>query len=620
MPSLEALEAALQAASSGPERTRALNALAWELRSQDVARAHALALEARDLAKGAEDVREQARATRTMAMTIRDLAQLPDVFRLAEEARMLFDQTDDLAGRAAARDFLASIREYVGDYAGALELALDALRIARRIDDPIRQGYALSNVGGVLAASGDVEAGVERLQEALRLFEEAGSSDGITAISSRLSRVLEQAGRSEEARTFAEKCLELAERRNDQWLFGNALAVLADLERGAGRLDQAAAHFERGLNGLTEEPVRTIQGAELLVGWGRVSIAQARWAEAQAQLDEALARIGADGMSVVTETAAHDALSEVHEQEGRHELALHHLRRAQALRQETARKEAQSLRAQVQMRAAMEAAEKEAELQRARYAELRAMQSKLIEAEKMAILGKLAAGTAHELNSPVGVLKSSLDLLRSCVDRRVTGRRTLDEAEAARVQIAVESAHRSGAEALARLGRIADSYRRFTKLDEATHQRFDVREGLESAIALTEASLPEAVRIERRFEEVPVILGWPRELNHGFLTVLQNAVDAVGDAGRIEVVALGRPSQVWVEIRDDGRGMSESLVAELFELDVGFEGQRAKMRLGLPATKSTVERHGGRLEVESELGKGTCIRFVLPSARHPSDF
>ena len=152
-------------------------------------------------------------------MTIRDPDDCASIFDLAEEARRLFDEADDGPGRAASRDFLASIHEHIGDLAGGLELALDALSIAREIGDPIRQGYALSNVGGILAASGEVEPAVERLKEALQLFE--GAQDlrpGSEAICSRLAKVLKNAGRSEEALTYAEMCRDAAEQDQDEFL------------------------------------------------------------------------------------------------------------------------------------------------------------------------------------------------------------------------------------------------------------------------------------------------------------------------------------------------------------------------------------------------------------------
>jgi len=114
------LEARLAAASASPvdpvKRVDALTDLAWEIRSSDQGRAHALATEARQLAMDHGYKLGQARAARTMALTIVDIQGLSETFALGEEAMRLFDEVDDGPGRAASRDFLAGIFEYLGDF------------------------------------------------------------------------------------------------------------------------------------------------------------------------------------------------------------------------------------------------------------------------------------------------------------------------------------------------------------------------------------------------------------------------------------------------------------------------------------------------------------------------
>ena len=177
-----------------------------------------------------------------MAMTIRDPEGLKTLYGLAEEAKRLFDETDDQAGRAASRDFLASIHEYTGDLAGGLELALDALGIAREVGDPIRQGYALSNVGGILAASGEIDPAVERLKEALELFETGRDLAGQRAIWFRLAKVLKSAGRNEEALTFAKMCLETAVETQDDFLRCTTLTVMAEIEEARHHAETRRRH------------------------------------------------------------------------------------------------------------------------------------------------------------------------------------------------------------------------------------------------------------------------------------------------------------------------------------------------------------------------------------------
>jgi two-component system, NtrC family, sensor kinase len=597
-------------------RIDALTQLAWELRNNQEERAHTLAREARDLAIAHGYKLGQARAARTMAMTIRNIDGMPELFRLAEEAKQLFDEVGDASGRAGSRDFLASIYEHLGELTVALEFALDALTIARALGDPVRQGYALSSVGGILAASGESEAGVERLQEALRLFESAGDLTGQGAICSRLCKVLRSAGRREEALRYAQRCRDLGEKTQNEWSYATALFVMAQLEEESGDLVEAERLYRAALEPLVTDAIRNLLGAGVQVALGRLLINRGALADAARELNDALTLIEGDPVSIVTESDAHQALAELCEQQGELADAFAHLRKAQALRDQVAQREARNKLAQVEARAAMEAAKKDAEIHKLRFVELHAMQSKLLEAEKMALLGTLAAGTAHELNTPLGVLSSNNQLSATATARLLSLVKE-DHPEAARLAAVLESCRSSTARALERLSSVAESFKRFTLLDQAERCAFDVEEGLESAMALLEPTIPNQIQLERRFEPVPRIEGWPRELNQAFLTVLQNAVEAIDGAGVVSVETSATEDHVLVRVRDSGRGMSEEKAKHLFDMAWSEEGGRTKMRMGLCAAHVTTQKHGGDIEVHSILGEGTTVTFTLPISAGP---
>jgi two-component system NtrC family sensor kinase len=139
-----------------------------------------------------------------------------------------------------------------------------------------------------------------------------------------------------------------------------------------------------------------------------------------------------------------------------------------------------------------------------------------------------------------------------------------------------------------------------------------VREGVESALALLEPTLGDEITLERRFDVVPSIEGWPRELNHAFLTVLQNAVQAIDGAGVVTVETSSTPDHVLVRVRDTGHGMSEEQAANLFDVTWSEEGTRTRMRLGLSAAYTTTQKHGGTMEVQSVAGEGTTVSFRFP--------
>jgi len=309
-------------------------------------------------------------------------------------------------------------------------------------------------------------------------------------------------------------------------------------------------------------------------------------------------------------------LAEVCERRGELARALEQLRQAQALREQIARNDARNKLAQVEARAAMDAAKKDAEIHKLRFVELHGMQAKLVEAERMAFLGKLAAGMAHELNTPLGVLRSNLELSTSAA-RRLTallGEEGEDAAQARRLAEVLAANRATSGEAIERIAAIARSFGRFSQLDQAARRAFDVREGVESALALLEPTVPHEITIERRLDPVPTIEGWPRELNHAFMTVLQNAVQAIEGAGAVTVETSATAEQVLVRVRDSGCGMDEDEAARLFDVDWSARGPRTRMRLGLAAAHSTMQEHGGAIDVESAPGAGTTVTFRFPRA------
>lgn len=619
---LAALESAPQDAGNGGTRARvdALMDLAWALRMVERQRANALASEARELSVALGYALGQARAARVLAMTISSERGLGEVFALAEEARTQFDNAGDRAGSAAARDFLASMFEYVGDYATGMELAQEALRIAREIDDPVRQGFALSNVGGILAVTGEVPRAFDSLREALTLFERARNSEGIQRICSRLTALCRDSGDTEAALGYARRLLELAEQRGDHTDRATALAALGDVALDQGDREDAERLFRESLAAYPEEQTVAVLGVATQVKLGRLLAERGAYTEAEAELQRALERVLWVGLSPADEARVRLALAEVAERQGDLPRVVSQLRDVIRVNERVAQREMRDKVTQLEMRAELTAARNAAEFHRLRFVELQEMQSKLVAAEKMAQLGALAAGTAHELNSPLGVLRSNLDVHERAALRLQRALTTLDGAareQADQVFSTLATCTRTSAEAVARIAEVAAGYKRFTQLDLAEKRVFDVVEGLASAVTLLRPNVPERISFELCFAPVPPVEGWPGQLNQAFMTVLLNATGAIDELGTVTVRTTSRAGAVVVEIADTGRGMSEHEVEQLFEVGFAADGKRTKMRFGLSAARAAVLRHGGTIEVESAPGQGTTFAFVLPAHSVP---
>ena len=614
------LEARLAAVGTEPQdaqaRVDALVDLAWAIRFSDRERSKDLATKARELSISIGDKRGQAWAARTLCMTTASTDTLRDIMAFAEEAKTLFDAVGDQRGRAGARDFLAGIYELLGDWSTGLDLAFEALSIAREIDDPVRQGYALCNVGGILTATGDVEGGIARWQEALDLFEGVDDAHGVGRICERLSGFYRERGDLDEALVYARRLLDTAERGGKDANRAAALAALAELEQEQGHYQAAERLFRESISAYANEELRALGGIPARLSLGRLLARRGALAEAEAEVMLGIEAMITYGLATPAyEANARQILADVSEQQGDLGKANKQLRTVARLREQAAEDETRSKLARFEARAEAKAAKQEAEIHRLKFVELTQMQSKLVEAEKMAQLGAFAAGTAHELNSPLGVLRSNLSLYARAAER-LSELAAVEHPDAARTQrlaAALSACQRSSEDAVARLAAVAENFRRFTSLDLAEKRTFNLVEGLEAAIALLRPMVAESVALETQFEPVPDIEGWSSQLNQAFMTVLQNGADAVEGQGRVTVSTTSTPDTVQVRIQDTGRGMSEDERVHLFDVGWSADRRRTKMRLGLAAAHATVQRHGGRVAVQSAPGKGTTFVFSFPA-------
>jgi signal transduction histidine kinase len=249
--------------------------------------------------------------------------------------------------------------------------------------------------------------------------------------------------------------------------------------------------------------------------------------------------------------------------------------------------------------------------------ELKSTQAQLVQSERAAALGSLVAGLTHELSSPIAAITSSaetsaaalgkwfrkppesvsppgtiLDVLRECT-------RTVDIASR-------------------RVKELLESLKRFSNLDRAAFGIVEINESLETTLAVMTVEIGERVDVIRDYGSLPRYLGYAGDLNQLFMSLLRNAVQAIPGQGTIRVVTAAENGSILVRIADTGVGMNEETLGRLFVPAFSADGNRVKAGLGLFVAHRIVEKHEGRIHVESEIGRGTTVTIELPLRLPPS--
>ena len=250
---------------------------------------------------------------------------------------------------------------------------------------------------------------------------------------------------------------------------------------------------------------------------------------------------------------------------------------------------------------------------------LRETQTQLVQSEKMASLGQMVAGLAHELNNPVGAVSSSADVVsraRGRVEEIVAAAGDLEALRAdPGLQRALNALRDSSENLIYASERIADQIRglkNFTHLDEAELQRTDIIQGIENTLTVIKHELGERISVVRRYGELPLITAHPGELNQVFLNLLTNAAKAIEGEGTITITTEAGEGEIIVEVADTGVGIPDAQLGRLF--DVGFtEGDdRVKMGWGLATVQQILRRHKGDVRVRSMVGEGSAFTITLP--------
>lgn len=252
--------------------------------------------------------------------------------------------------------------------------------------------------------------------------------------------------------------------------------------------------------------------------------------------------------------------------------------------------------------------------------QLRETQQQLVLREKMASLGNLVAGVAHEINNPVGAVSSAADTSGRSLEivRRLLseGKSVEDLRENKRFQTALDILQDNNAitvTASQRITEIVKSLKNFARLDESEFQEADLHEGLDSTLTLLHHEIKNRIEVVKDYgDDVPRVQCYPNQLNQVFMNLLSNSSQAIGESGVITVRTRRDGDNVTVDIIDTGRGIDEEHLPHIFDPGFTTKGVGVGTGLGLSISYNIVRKHNGSIEARSVRGKGTTMSIRLP--------
>jgi PAS domain S-box-containing protein len=275
---------------------------------------------------------------------------------------------------------------------------------------------------------------------------------------------------------------------------------------------------------------------------------------------------------------------------------------------------------------------------------LREAQSQLVHTEKLASLGTLAAGMAHEINNPLAFAMNNVsvlarevgDLLRlvslyqeGCDDLRCARPELAERIDAlqAEADLPYLREHlprmtQATREGLQRVAKIVENLRGFAQLDRSEVALIDVNTALDHSLGmLADALAQNQVKVQKQFEPLPELECAAAPLNQVFLNLFMNALQAIEStgrgSGRLRVSTNATDGEIVVEVADDGCGIPADVVPRIFDPFFTTKPVGRGTGLGLSISHGIVAEHGGRIEVESALGVGSRFRIHLPTDRSP---
>lgn len=257
-------------------------------------------------------------------------------------------------------------------------------------------------------------------------------------------------------------------------------------------------------------------------------------------------------------------------------------------------------------------------------------QGQLLQSEKMASVGQLAAGIAHEINNPVGFIKANVGILkRYCEDclRLISAYATVDDGKSEKIAALRREIDfdylledypvliHETVDGIERVRKIVQDMRDFSHVDSNAWEAADLHAGIESTLNVVWNEIKYKAEVVREYGELPRVECLPGQINQVIVNLLINAAHAIAERGRITIRTGCQGESVWLEIEDDGSGIPADVIPRIFDPFFTTKPIGQGTGLGLSMAYGIIRKHNGRIDVDSTPGRGTRFRINLPIRR-----
>lgn len=539
-----------------------------------------------------------------MGIIMKELNRDDDAIRYLERARSIFEELGDSSNVAMALSNLGGLYSGKGDQDKALETFQQSLEIYKQInhDRGIALGYL--HIGNIERVFGKYQSSHRHIQESITILKQIDLRKELAESYQEMALIYKSLQKKDSAIFYNLRSLELAAEVGDKKAVRRAYGELSDLEANNANYKDAYNYFRlyHAISDsiLNESIADRISRLEIDYEVERQE-AEIKNLRTQQKLNERLSKTLRWAL-IVTGISALLVVGF---------LIYRMITNKKLLQLE-----------QIQNRKVEQA-----------YAELKNTQTQLVQSEKMASIGQLTAGIAHEINNPVNYINAGieslktnvreidhiLDLYRSLSRENFKEKLNIIHSEEEKIDIVetrneIQDLIKSVSNGAERTTEIVKGLRTFSRLDENEIKPADIHEGIDLTLVMLHNKYKNHIEIEKHYGKLPMLECFPGKLNQVFMNILSNAIDAIVDKGKITIKTWeDKPGdKASISIKDNGTGMTEQTLSNIFNPFFSTKEVGKGTGLGLSISHGIIEQHKGSIKVLSEPDKGAEFIIALP--------